>query len=215
MKQGMRIRNLGRAALVALCLSGAVATTVGPAQAQQIAIGVVDEDKLAEGFTKYRDAIAKLDKRVQGLDEQLRARELLEDAESKRFDELVIKAERNKGDEDALQALVRAGLDRRAEFIKLSGTATRSEADNARIKKLQEQAAKNQAPLRAISDSLYNSMKKVQEETDKRYTDQAKDVVAQVASDKKLSVVVRLRAVIWTAPTIDITQEVLTRLNKA
>ncbi len=215
MKQGMRIRNLGRAALVVLCLSGVMGTAVRPAHAQQIAIGVVDEDKLAEGFTKYRDAIAKLDKRVQGLDEQLRARELLEDAEAKRFDELVVRDNRNKGDEDALQALVRAGLDRRAEFIKLSGTATRTEADNARIKKLQEQASKNQAPLRAISDSLYNSMKKVQEETDKRYTDQAKDVVAQVASDKKLSVVVRLRAVIWTAPTIDITQEVLTRLNKA
>lgn len=214
MKSGMRMRSAGRAAMVALCLMGAMGTMDRAAHAQQLAIGVVDEDKLAEGYTKYKEAITKLDKRVQGLDEQLRARELLEDAEGKRFDELVIKADRNKADEDALQALVRTGLDRRAEFIKLSGNAARTEADNARMKKLQEQANKNQTLLRTISDTLYNSMKKIQEETDKQYTDQAKNVVAQVASDKKLAVVVRLRAIIWSAPTVDITDEVLSRLNK-
>ena len=42
----------------------------------------------------------------------------------------------------------------------------------------------------------------------------ANDVIALIAADKKLALVVRQRAVVWSAPTMDITNEVLSRLNK-
>ncbi|HEX8834859.1 MAG TPA: OmpH family outer membrane protein [Abditibacteriaceae bacterium] len=210
-------RSVGLSALLGLCLM-----TVAPSGAMQQAhaqatpvIGVVDEDKLAERYTAYRDAIAKLDKRAQELDSQLSARELLNDAEGKTFDELIVKATRTPAEQTQLTNLVKIGTDRRAEYMGLLPKATRTDVENARVKSLETQARDNATKLRAISDQLYNDIKKVQEETDKTYTERANNVIAQVAADKKYVVVVRQRAVIWSAPASDITEEVLTRLNKA
>jgi Skp family chaperone for outer membrane proteins len=104
---------------------------------------------------------------------------------------------------------------RRAEYMGLLPKAAKTDTENTRVKELEAVAKNNQAPFRKIYDELYNKIKKDQEETDQRYTKQANDVIAEIAASKKLALVVRQRAVVWSAPAIDITNDVLTRLNKA
>lgn len=182
--------------------------------AQAPNIGVLDEDRLAEGYTKYREAALALDKQAKELDSQLDARELLNETEGRRFDELIVKEKRAAGEETEFQNLLKAGAGRRAENAGLIGKATRSDAENARLKALNDQAQTNKAALDAIENRLFDTMKKRQQSLEDEYTNRANQVIQQVAEDKKLALVWRKRAVIWNAPTTDITSEILARLNK-
>jgi Skp family chaperone for outer membrane proteins len=177
-------------------------------------MGVIDEDRLAEGYTSYREAVAKLDKQAEEVDSQLAARELMNETEGKTFDELAVKAKRTPEEAAKFAALVKGGTDRRAEYMGLLPIAKKTEQQEARIKVLEDLARTNAAKSRAISDQMYSDIKKQQEETDKSFTDRANNVIAQVAADRKFSMVVRQRAIIWNNPATDITTEVLSRLNK-
>ncbi len=201
--------------LFLLCACLLLSTSfVSSAQAQKISIGVVDEDKLAQGYTKYREAIVALDTQAQKLDSQLEARELLRDEELKRFDVLVAKENRNAAEETELDNLVKSGVAKRAELIGLIGKNNRSEADNKRLEELNNITGSNALSLSALQDTLYNQIKQKQERIDTENTDHANSVIERVASDKKLTLVWRKRAVIWSAPTVDITADVLAALNK-
>lgn len=186
----------------------------GAAHAQTINMGVVDEDKLADSYKKYKDAVDALDRRAQSLDDQIPSREFFNETEGKRFDLLILKADRNAAENTELSNLVKTGLDRRAKYTVLNGTETRTAADKKQLEELQGMVAKNSQLVRRISEDLLAAIRKQQEDTDKKFTDNANSVVAQVAGEKKLLLVVRKRAVVWSAELIDITDEVLKRLNQ-
>ena len=190
----------------------------GRAQAQataQLLIGVVDEDKLADGFTKYKNAVDVLDQKAQSLDKEIPAREFLSDAEGTNFDTLIMQPNPSADDQKTLDGLVKSGMDRRASYMGLVGQAVRSDQEAATMKDLQDTMTKNGPALRKLSDDLLAAIRKQQDDTDAQYTTQANNVVAQVAQDRKLALVVRKRAVVWSTDSIDITAEVLDRLNKA
>ncbi|HEX9998563.1 MAG TPA: OmpH family outer membrane protein [Abditibacterium sp.] len=193
------------------------AAVVSPqiALAQPVAMGVVDEDKLAEGYKKYKEAIEIIDKRAQSLDSQIPAREFLSDEEGKNFDALIVVVTPTADQNTKLQNLIKIGMDKRANFMGLIGKATRTEQETAQMKALQDQMTKNGPALRSVSDNLLATIRQQQDATDKQYTERANSVVAQVAADKKFSMIVRKKALVWNAETIDITDEVLKRLNAA
>ena len=187
---------------------------ISPARAQQIEVGIIDEDKLADGYTKYKDAVIALDKQVQELDGQLDSRELLNETEGKAFDQLITVAKRSDADNTALQNLVKAGSGRRAEMLDLIGKAARTADDEKRLKALNDQSAVNSGVVRSIQDKLYDQIKQNQGKIDDQFTSRANEVISQVAADKKLTLVWRKRAIIWNAASVDITAAVLERLNK-
>ncbi len=185
------------------------------AHAQAITVGVIDEDKLADGYKKYKDAVEAVDKRAQSLDGQIPAREHLSDEEGKKFDALIVKSSPTPQENTELQALIKSGMDKRATYMGLIGKATRTPEENTQMKALQDQAARNAPALRTVSDSLLAAIRQQQDDTDKQYTARADSVVGQVASEKKFSIVARKKALVWSAPSVDITDEVLKRLNAA
>ena len=185
------------------------------AHAQNVMVGVVDEDKLADGYKKYKAAVDAIDKRAQSLDSQIPAREHLSDEEGKTFDALIVKTNPTPAENAQLDALIKSGMDKRATFMGLIGKATRTPEETAQMKALQDQAARNAPALRTTSDSLLATIRQQQDDTDKQYTDRANSVVAQVAADKKFMLIVRKKALVWSAEAIDITDEVLKRLNAA
>ena len=189
------------------------ATPVAHAQALPSTVGVVDEEKLADGYKLYQTAIGELDKRAQGLDTKIPAREYLNETEGKAFDSVVVLSKLSPAQQTQLDGLVKTGNDRKAEFLGLIGKADRTPADNTRLKELQDMASKNGPDLQRLSQNLLEAIRKQQDEVDKSYTDKANSVVIQVASEKKLSAVIRKKALVWSADNIDITEEVLKRLN--
>lgn len=178
-------------------------------------VGVVDEDKLAEGFKKYSDAVGAVDKLAQSLDSKIPAREFLPEAEGKRFDALMQKPTPAAADTKELDALVKTGLAGRAEYMALVGKADRSAAENTRMGALQTLMTRNGPALQELSQKLLTMIRTQQETVDKDYTNRANSVVGQVAAEKKLMLIVRKKALVWSADSVDITGEVLARLNKA
>ena len=176
-------------------------------------VGIVDEDKLADGFKAYQTAIAEVDKRAQGLDAKIPAREYLNEGEGKVFDGLVVLPALSPAQQTQLDGFVKTGNDRKAEFLGLIGNANRTPANNARLKELQDIATKNSPELQRLSQNLLEAIRKQQDDVDKSYTDKAQSVVIQVAAEKKLLVVIRKKAVVWSADSVDITEDVLKRLN--
>ena len=184
------------------------------AQAQTLQVGVVDEDKLADGFKKYADAVAAIDKRAQDLDAKIPAREFLSQEEGKTFDAIIVNLSPSAAQSAQLDDLVKTGTARRAEYLGLVGKAVRTPEETARMKVLQDYSTQNTQQLQKLSEQLLQGVRQQQDATDKQYTDQANTVVAQVAQDKKLLMIVRKKALIYSADAVDITQDVLNRLNK-
>lgn len=202
--------------LATLALSGAT-LSINPtqAQAQTVQIGVVDEDKLADGYKKYADAVASIDKRAQDLDKKIPAFEFLDANESKKF-ETAIKASvaPNAPASAELDALVAKGLDRRATYTVLVGKAVRSTQETADMGVLTGYSTSNRVALSQLSEQLLQIVRQQQDDTDKTYTENANNVVAQIAAEKKLLMIVRKKALIYSADSVDVTGDVLNRLNK-
>ena len=189
------------------------AAPVAHAQALPATVGVVDEDKLADSYKAYQTAIADVDKRAQGLDAKIPAREYLNETEGKAFDSVIVLPAPSPAQQTQLDGLVKTGNDRKAEFLGLIGKSNRTPADNTRLKELQDMATKNGPDLQRLSQNLLEAIRKQQDDVDKSYTDKANSVVQQVAIEKKLVAVLRKKALVWSADNIDITQDVLKRLN--
>lgn len=212
-------RNTWRSALMAaICAVGfgsSLGTVRAQAQAAQaVTIAVVDEDKLADGFTKYQNAIKELEKRSQGISGQLTARSLLNTDEAKDFDGIVAKSTLSQAEQGKVDGYIKTSNNRNDEYINLNGKVAKTDADTARIKELRDLATANSDAVGTLSDRLYAALKLQQDETDKQYTDQAKEAIVQVAKERKFTMVVRSRGVIWNVASIDITDDVLKRLNK-
>lgn len=204
--------------LAVLTLSATVCfIRLAPAQTPQspsTQIGVVDEDKLADGFKKYANAVAAIDKRAQDLDLKIQGREFLSADEGKNFDTLILRPTPSASESTQLDTIAKTGIARRQEYLGLVGKAVRADAESNRMQVLQSYSTQNQPQLRQLSDQLLQLVRTQQDTTDKQYTDQANGVVAQVAQDRKLAMIIRKKALIYSSDAVDVTSEVLNRLNK-
>lgn len=202
--------------LLACALAGAGLSQVAPAHAADngITVGILDESRLGEGYTKYRNEVDALNKRAADLDAQLDAREVMNEADGKRFDALITKKPRTTMEDNELLALVKIGSERRKERDTLVAQAARTPDQEARLKAMQDNMKANAISVRRMEDDLFQGLKVDEEETDKKYIGIANEMVQKLAQEKKLTMVFRKGAVVWFSPAIDLTDEVLARLNR-
>jgi|GEM_PF-2064312 len=179
-----------------------------------VTIAVLDEGALSDKFTKYQEAMKAIDQRAQQLDEQLKARDLFNSEEGTRFDTLIVKPDLSADEQKELDTLLKTGNDRRAELLSLSGKATRTDTENARIKELQALLKSNSDARQKLQETLLKTLLDQKHSTEEKYIGMANDAVAQIAKDKNLTLVLSKNAVVWNSPTIDITDEVVKQLNK-
>lgn len=182
--------------------------------ADPITIGVLDEVKLGDGYTKYRNAVDELNQRAKKLEEQLRAREVLDATEGEKFDGLIGKATLTPEETTDFDALIKLGLERRKQYIELAGKADRTEEENKLLKDVETNKKNSEAIVNRLEDGIFKDLQVRERTTDQEYIDKANLEVQKVAADKKLLVVLRKDAVAWSSPSVDITDEVLKRLNR-
>jgi len=187
-----------------------------PALAQAApVVGVVDGEKINNNFPKLKAALDAIEKRKQALRSQLDGRVFIAEADTKRFDELILKAPRTPAEDTELDALAKKGNDRRTEYNALIAKAQKSDADNARIKSIEDESQRTAPSLQRVIDQIDQAVVKDEQETEDRFRAQIVQAVEQVANEKKLLVVVGKQAVAWSSATVEITDEVVARLNKA
>ncbi len=193
---------------------GLALTTPTAHAADPITVGVLDEIKLGEGYTKYRTAVEDLNQRAKKLEEQLRAREVLDATEGAKFDEYIGKATLTPEETTAFEEVIKTGLDRRKRYVDLSGKAERTEEESALLKAVEANRKANEVALNKLEDGMFKDLQSRERTTDQEYIEKANLEVQKVAVDKKLLVVLRKDAVAWFSPSVDITEEVLKRLNR-
>ena len=200
--------------LVAAMLAGGLAADVAPVRAADpvMKIGVLDEVKLGEGYTKYRNEMEELDRTAKAVQNQVGARRFLNAAEGTRFD-ILSKKVRSAPEETDFVALIKTGNDRILNYNTWSGQATLTEEQKKGFKEMQDFQKANAKIADDMEDTAFRALRTQQEATDKKYIDNANAMVQKVASDQKLTVLLRKDAIVWSTPTVDITDEVLKRLN--
>jgi Skp family chaperone for outer membrane proteins len=215
-KKVLSVKVWKRAALLACVMAAGFFTSqTAPAQAADpVTVGVLDESKLGKDFVKYRSDLDDLNKKATAYDSQLDAREVMTDAEGKRFEELLKKPTRVAAEETEFQNLFKTGSDRRRDLNALIGKATRTPEEDARMKEVQGYMNANKAAVRRLEDDLFQELKTAEDATNQKYIDMANEMVKKVAVEKKLTIVLRKDGVVWAVPAIDITEEVLSRLNR-
>ncbi len=220
MKNSIVLKTLG-----GLLLLGAAPVTVpsfAPAPLLNVAyaqdaptIGVVDGVKINDSFTKLKDALEAIDKRKDVLRTQLDARVFMNEADTKRFDELIVKATLTPAETTELGKLVASGTKRRTDYNALLGKVTRTDEENKTIKDIQDETQRTATTFQQVLDQVDQAVTKQETDTEEQYRAQIIKVVEDVAKEKKLVVVVGKQAVAWNSSTVEITDEVISRLNKA
>ena len=190
------------------------AAPVAHAQALPTTVGLFDESKIADGYKELQTAMSVVEKRGQDLEAKIPAREYLNETEGKAFDSVVVLTALSPAQQTQIDGLVKTGTDRKAEYIGLIGKANRTPTEETRLKELQALVAGNRPNLNRISQTLLESLRKQQDDVVKKYLDKVDSVISQVATDRKLVAVLRKEAVVWSADNIDITDDVLKRLNQ-
>lgn len=190
------------------------ASTIQSAHAADVKLGVLDEAKLSDEYTAFQEAMKAVDQRAQNLDEQLKARDLLDEKEGGRFDTLIIKLDLSEEEQKELDELLKSGNGRLNELQSLSGKASRTDDDNARVEELRNILKTNAGSTQKLQDELLKGLLDQKHETEEKYIKQANNTVAEIAKQKKLDLVLSKGAVVWNAPSVDITEDVLKKLNK-
>lgn len=197
-----------------IVLPGSPLVQVAQAQAAPV-IGVVDGEKINSNFPRLKAALEAIEKRKQTLRSQLDGRVFLGEADTKPFDTLILKAGRSEAEEGQLNALAKKGAERRDEFNTLFAKANKSAGDSARIKAIEDESTKTAPALQRVIEQVDAAVIKQEQETEDRFRAQIVQAVEAIANEKKLLVVVGKQAVAWSSATVEITDEVVARLNKA
>lgn len=209
----MRLCNLKMVWLGALAIGLATAWGHPAAAADAVNIGVIDEDKLDAKYDKFRQAQEALDKRAQDVEEKLASRIWLNDTDAKRFDEIIMKDKTTDAEDKEMTRFVTLGQNTNAEYLGLAGKVNPTDADTARLKTLKDTSLINQPVVQRLENKLLDKIKQDQEKTFDDFMKIVDGVMADVAKEKNLSIILRKRALIWSAPALDITDAVLAKLN--
>ena len=209
-----------RAGLAVLALGAPILLPNSPlvrvAQAQTApVIGVVDGEKINNNFPKLKAALENIEKRKQTLRAHLDGRVFLAEADTKTFDPLILKANRTPAEDEQLATLAKKGGMRRDEYNALFAKETKSDADKARIKAIEDESQKTAPSLQSVIEQVDQAVVKQEQETEDQFRAQIVQAVEAIANEKKLLVVVGKQAVAWSSDTVEITDDVVARLNKA
>ena len=179
-----------------------------------VSIGVVDDDAVSEKYVKYNETFDNLKKRGDAIEELANTRALLKDDEAASYEPLVLKAAPTADDTTKLAAFTKTAETRRAEYTSLNGKVEKNDADKVRIKELNDLFQGNGKKSDELYQKLRTALDKQVVDARKQYSDNVKKVVGDVAKERKFTLVVMASSVMWNAPTVEITDEVLKRLNK-
>jgi len=219
--RNIALRNI---ALTTWCLTGALAFATphialaqpAPAASQAAAsVGVIDEDKLNENYSQFKTAMDDFEKRRVQLRDQVSAGVFLPAASTKRFGELLLNEKRSTVEQTELDGLIKTGTGLKIEYETLASKTAPSDADTTRIKQIEAAVQASNMALQEDIGKLQNNFLKSRDALLKDYSGRYMKVIEQVAVDKKLLLVASKDATVWNSATVDITDEVLTRLNKS
>jgi Skp family chaperone for outer membrane proteins len=182
---------------------------------ESIAMGLVDVDQVLKDFEKKKAADAEMKAYGESLQVKFDFRStnrLLLDAEINELEALKSKEKPTDKEKARLEELSKLEKAREDELNGLQNKQTLSEADKNRLNELNGQLKRAEEGLIKYQKQLLEELKKKESELYGSLQQEVLDAVKAVAVEKGMTVVCDKRAVLFGG--VDITQPVLTKLNK-
>lgn len=214
------IRGILTVSIIGLALSVLISNAVLAAPADALNIASIDLDKVFDGYQKKTKLEEELRDQAKLIEQQLKLRDdnkLLTDDEFKQLAELQAKTSPSVTDKQNIDKLLALSKERDQAFQTLQQKTDLTDAEKTQL-------AEYQNRIKAVRAALQEELSKKDEELRKRqvelskqiYTD-IENVVATIAKEKGLTLVLNKTAnnipfVIFAK--VDITDETLKRLNK-
>ncbi len=215
----MRWRWFPVAILIALAIPAWRAMTIAPAP-QPVTLGLVDMQKLIEGYKALQEDDARYRQTVQRRQQMLEARELLEPKEWDELDALERKEADGKltdSERKRLEELRKLTDQRRVEIDRLRLKGQLSEEERKRLEYLQNLQRTNQPKLQELADKFRQELEEINQRVVQMHRQRIRDAAKQVAQQLNLKLVLVSDEdnVLYADPALDITDQVLAILNSS
>lgn len=182
--------------------------------------GVVDVAKVFDGYDKKKTASQEFAAEGQKLQEKLQLRQInrmLSNGEFDQFMELKTKVSLNDNDKKKMDDLLATTKSREQELQTLQQKQNSTDAEKVRLNELQDMANKGEDATKLEAEKLQAQFAQKQDDMTQKLLGDIEKAVAAVAKDKGLAMV--LNKNVNGAPfvlfaTVDVTDEVLNKLNK-
>lgn len=178
--------------------------------------GVIDQEVLQSRYKQYQVENAEFQRFVAQRKAALQVRQLLTEEEWKELDELEAKSptELSAKEKKRLEELRKLSTQRGQELRKLWAVPNPSDEQKKRRQELENILRANRRRLDALRAALTKEITEKQKALEEKLRQQVRDVVIQVAAKYQLNIVFEKKAAIWVDNALDITEEVLKKLNE-
>ncbi len=187
--------------------------------AQPVTIGLVDMEKLATNYQALKQDDEQYRQTVLRRQRMLEARVLLETKEWEELDALEKKeAERKltEAERKRLEELRKLSEQRLTELQHLQLKESKTEAERKRLEYLNNLQNANREKLQRLMQQFEEELAKLNEVLTARHRDRIREAAKQVAQQLglKLVIVADHELVLYSEPSLDITEKMLELLNK-
>lgn len=207
--------------LVTLALSAGALWFISarqPAQGQDgkpapPSVAVVDNEKVERDYKLFQMKRDELQKLADDRKRELEARAFLNEGEWKKLDELLAKKNPSDADKKEIEKIISAGIAKRDEWQQLIAGTKLTDEQTKRRDELEKIQKLNKSKIEDKYEVYSKEIDELQKATLDDLFNKVKDSIGNVARQRGYSVVVLKQSVIWSADTVDITDDVLKQLN--
>lgn len=200
------------AATLALLQFSARALVAAGAKGGEIA--VVDIAELQKGYNTFKDDFAAFQRFQEEKGKIYEIRQGLTATEWQELDDLEGKKSRKPDEEKRLQELRGMTELRKKALRELQSKPDLSDKDKEELKRLNDIPRANQVRLEELQERLMGDIQKEQQRLFDKNRKAMMEAYDKLAKDKGFSIVLDKSQLQWSASGVDITQDVLTKLNK-
>lgn len=214
------IRGILTVSIIGLALGMLISNVALAAPADTLNIASIDLDKVFDGYQKKTKLEEDLRSQARLIEQQLKLRDdnkLLTDDEFKQLAELQAKASPSAADKQNIERLLALSKERDQAFQTLQQKTELTDTEKAQLAEFQNRIKAVRAALQEELSKKDEELRNRQVELSKQIYTDIENVVAAIAKEKGLTLVLNKAAnnipfVIFAK--VDITEETLKRLNK-
>lgn len=179
------------------------------------AFGVVDYERVINESTFVKSSLERLqalETRYRGVLQTLQENIVLTNEERQELTNLLLTENPNDAQRQRMNQIVQTARQRAGELQQLRQKPEPSETDKAALERFTQMEATGREALQTLAQQLSQQLEQQLQQSREQVRQVVRETIAQVAKEKKLTLVFSAEAVLYAEN--DITQDVIKRLNE-
>lgn len=177
--------------------------------------GVVDYERVINESTFVKNSLEQLqalEARYRGVLQALQENIILTDEERQELTNLLLADTLNDAQRQRVQQLAQASRQRADELQQLRQKPQPSETEKAALERFTQMEARGREAIQTLAQQLTQQLEQQVQQSREQVRNAVRETIAQVAKEKKLTLVFSTEAVLYAET--DITNDVIQKLNE-